>query len=160
MGDKSLQESGATFEENDEKISHQICDRPLDSMSGLKVGRQYIQPQWIFDSVNRRQLIPIQAYLLGADLPPHLSPFIAERRIGDYIPPEEKQLLEKEADKDDAEQKSSNHDPEKGDELNEDESTSEEDSEESPPKKDESIRGEGRGSQIKDEEIKTQNEEE
>merc|ERR1712179_803298 len=84
----------------------------------------------------------------------------SSRRIGDYIPPEEKQLLEKEADKDDAEQKSSNHDPEKGDELNEDESTSEEDSEESPPKKMKVLEGKAEGAKLKDEEIKTQNEEE
>jgi hypothetical protein len=29
---------------------------------------------------------------LGETLPPHLSPFVGERRVGDYIPPEEKQL--------------------------------------------------------------------
>ena len=33
-------------------------------------------------------------YFLGEMLPPHLSPFIKEeRRIGDYVPPEEKELL-------------------------------------------------------------------
>merc|ERR1712083_220291 len=33
-------------------------------------------------------------YALGETLPPHLSPFIAERRVGDYVPPEEKKLVE------------------------------------------------------------------
>ncbi len=28
----------------------------------------------------------------GETLPPHLSPFVGERRVGDYIPPEERQL--------------------------------------------------------------------
>ena len=33
-------------------------------------------------------------YFLGEILPPHLSPFMKEeRRIGDYVPPEEKKLL-------------------------------------------------------------------
>merc|ERR1711874_479632 len=33
-------------------------------------------------------------YALGETLPPHLSPFIADRRVGDYVPPEEKKLTE------------------------------------------------------------------
>ena len=35
-------------------------------------------------------------------MPPHLSPFIAERRVGDYVPPEQKKL--EEGVKDDGEQ--------------------------------------------------------
>ena len=57
------------------------------------LGRNYVQPQWIFDSINRRQLLPMHKYFPGEILPPHLSPFMKdERRIGDYVPPEEKKL--------------------------------------------------------------------
>merc|ERR1712080_759163 len=43
---------------------------------------------------NRRQALPVHNYFVGEALPPHLSPFISEdRRIGDYIPPEEKEML-------------------------------------------------------------------
>ena len=35
-------------------------------------------------------------------MPPHMSPFIAERRVGDYVPPEQKKL--EEGVKDDGEQ--------------------------------------------------------
>ena len=60
----------------------------------VALGRDYIQPQWIFDSINRKELLPAHKYFLGEMLPPHLSPFIKEeRRIGDYIPPEEKEML-------------------------------------------------------------------
>merc|ERR1719266_1870275 len=85
---------GATYDEDDVKITHQICDRPRDNVKMQHIGRDYIQPQWVFDSINRRELLPVHKYFLGEMLPPHLSPFIKEeRRIGDYVPPEEKELL-------------------------------------------------------------------
>ena len=36
----------------------------------------------------------VHKYFVGEPLPPHLSPFISEeRRVGDYVPPEEKEML-------------------------------------------------------------------
>nr|CAD7429482.1 unnamed protein product [Timema monikensis] len=78
---------GATYEEDDKSITHQIIDRP--SLSTCIPHRYYIQPQWVFDSVNARQRLPIETYMIGAILPPHLSPFVDENR-DQYIPPEEK----------------------------------------------------------------------
>lgn len=77
---------GATYDENDETITHHIVDRP--SMDKQYISRYYIQPQWIFDSVNMRTLLPINKYLMGATLPPHLSPFIDKEKDQIYIPPE------------------------------------------------------------------------
>merc|ERR1712083_867901 len=58
------------------------------------IERFYIQPQWVFDSINRREILPVHKYFVGEPLPPHLSPFIKEeRRVGDYVPPEEKEML-------------------------------------------------------------------
>lgn len=123
---------GATFDENDETITHQIVDRPsinkqyvsryiiftlyfilhfilliisaflmhiAFSFSQIinKVffsSRYYIQPQWIFDSVNARELLPAEKYLMGAILPPHLSPFTDNRHDQTYIPPEERTLMD------------------------------------------------------------------
>jgi len=83
---------GATFNEEDDKVTHQISDRP--ALSNKKLGRFYVQPQWIFDSINMRTKLNEKDYALGETLPAHLSPFVVERRPGDYIPPEEKAMLE------------------------------------------------------------------
>jgi len=83
---------GATFDENDETITHQIVDRP--SMNKQYISRYYVQPQWIFDSVNARELLPVEKYLMGIILPPHLSPFTEGRQDQTYIPPEERALMD------------------------------------------------------------------
>lgn len=82
---------GSTFDENDETITHQIVDRP--SLGTQYISRDYIQPQWVFDSVNQSKLLPTNKYFLGATLPPHLSPFVnPDREENEYVPPEEKAL--------------------------------------------------------------------
>ncbi|XP_054706289.1 pescadillo-like isoform X2 [Uloborus diversus] len=82
---------GATFDESDEAITHQIVDRP--SLTKQYINRYYVQPQWIFDSVNAKMLLPVELYFPGEILPPHLSPFVEEKE-GDYVPPEKKALLD------------------------------------------------------------------
>ena len=57
--------------------------------------RYYIQPQWVFDSVNARMLLPVEDYFPGVILPPHLSPFVEEEE-GDYVPPEKQKMLDRE----------------------------------------------------------------
>ncbi|KAH8249705.1 hypothetical protein KR032_011547, partial [Drosophila birchii] len=82
---------GSAYDESDETITHQIVDRP--SLATQYISRDYIQPQWLFDCVNQRQLLPTNKYFLGEKLPPHLSPFVDSKR-DTYIPPEEKALLD------------------------------------------------------------------
>lgn len=81
---------GAAFGEDDESITHQIVDRP--NIDKQFISRYYIQPQWIFDCVNARALLPINKYLMGSVLPPHLSPFIDKEKDQVYIPPEARAL--------------------------------------------------------------------
>lgn len=97
--DKSLY-VGSTFDESDETITHQIVDR--EDIPSKYMNRYYIQPQWVYDCVNARVLLPVQQYFIGTTLPPHLSPFVEESE-GDYVPPEKiairkMQSLEEEVD--------------------------------------------------------------
>jgi len=76
---ESADSIGATFGIDDTSVTHQIVDRPVVERKHLS--RTYIQPQWIFDCVNARKLVSVEAYLPGAKLPPHLSPFAEQRSI-------------------------------------------------------------------------------
>ena len=82
----------------------------------------------------------VHKYFVGEPLPPHLSPFISEeRRVGDYVPPEEKEMLglnakkevldQDKAEEDNAEEESEEEDEEEGEEEGEEESGEEEETE-------------------------------
>ncbi|XP_055054425.2 pescadillo [Misgurnus anguillicaudatus] len=123
--DKSLC-IGSTYDVTDETITHHIVDRP--SIDKQYINRYYIQPQWVYDSVNAKILLPVEDYFLGVTMPPHLSPFVEEKE-GDYVPPEKIKLLalqrgEKSQDDDEEEEED---DEEEEDEEEEEDDQSEED---------------------------------
>lgn len=89
-----------TNDERDERITHQIVDRPPvpvsngvgeDANAGGATfhermpGRSYVQPQWVWDCVNACELLRPDLYAPGATLPPHLSPFV-KPKAGEYDP--------------------------------------------------------------------------
>jgi len=121
---------GSSYTEEDDRVTHQISDR--ESISNKKLGRFYVQPQWIFDSINRRSKLNEKDYALGETLPPHLSPFLAERRIGDYMPPEEKALIEGDKGQEEEEEEDGEEEEEDDDDDNqsEDDDDDEEEAEE------------------------------
>ncbi|KAK7322349.1 hypothetical protein VNO77_25728 [Canavalia gladiata] len=80
----SWEGEGAPFEESDQSISHQIVDR--ESQGHRFLSREYVQPQWIYDCVNARIILPTENYLVGRIPPPHLSPFIDYEQEGVYVP--------------------------------------------------------------------------
>ncbi|TVU45536.1 hypothetical protein EJB05_05025 [Eragrostis curvula] len=82
-GTVSWEGEGAPFNELDQDITHQIVDRP--TQSHVFLSREYVQPQWIFDCVNARIVLPTEGYLVGRLPPPHLSPFVDNDAEG-YIP--------------------------------------------------------------------------
>lgn len=59
---------GSPFAEADVGVTHQVVDRPVAAGS-RRAGREYVQPQWIFDSVNARVRLPVDLYGPGKALP-------------------------------------------------------------------------------------------
>ncbi|OTB05707.1 hypothetical protein M426DRAFT_10458 [Hypoxylon sp. CI-4A] len=115
--DSVLGEGAYTTNERDPSITHQIVDRPViqaatqeggdgeDNQTAQKLaanqripGRVYVQPQWVWDSVNDGEMKQPHLYAPGAQLPPHLSPFVQNTQ-GAYDPtiPLEEQQTEGEA---------------------------------------------------------------
>jgi pescadillo len=62
---------GSTLRSDSPTITHHVIDRPtvVDAVKG----REYVQPQWVVDSINTCMLLPIAKYAPGVDLP--VSPF-------------------------------------------------------------------------------------
>ncbi|KAK7984877.1 hypothetical protein PG988_002499 [Apiospora saccharicola] len=98
--DAVLGDGAYTTDPLDPSITHQIVDRPIiqaaqeasDNQSAQKLGpnqrvpgRTYVQPQWVWDSVNDEELKRPDIYAPGAQLPPHLSPFVQSTH-GGYDP--------------------------------------------------------------------------
>lgn len=84
---------GGSFTTNEDtklKITHHIIDRPLAGIA-QEANREYIQPQWIVDSLNNLHLLPTQTYKAGVPPPPHLSPFIDNVKEG-YMPTRQREI--------------------------------------------------------------------
>lgn len=82
-GTVSWEGEGAPFSETDQSITHQIVDRP--TQGHVYLSREYVQPQWVYDCVNTKIILPTEAYMVGRVPPPHLSPFVDNEEEG-YVP--------------------------------------------------------------------------
>lgn len=74
--------SGSPVEESDDSITHVIIDRPMVMRENetseereRRLGRKYVQPQWVVDCINASKILLEEPYTQGKTLPPHLSPF-------------------------------------------------------------------------------------
>lgn len=57
----------------DKAITHTICDRKV--IKDRVLSRIYVQPQWVFDCLNKHQALDPAPYAPGQVPPPHLSPW-------------------------------------------------------------------------------------
>ncbi|KAK6538736.1 mRNA-binding ribosome synthesis protein nop7 [Orbilia ellipsospora] len=106
--DAVLGEGSFTADDTDPSITHQIVDRPpmiglppmpakkdgedtemgnngTSGQRGKVMGRIYVQPQYIWDCVNAGRILRPDSYAQGAELPPHLSPWV-KAKDGEYDP--------------------------------------------------------------------------
>jgi len=72
------------------KITHHVMDRPLPKSK--KGNFEYVQPQYIVDSINNLFLLPTSQYRPGVPPPPHMSPFIDNEKEG-YVPQRQKEIM-------------------------------------------------------------------
>lgn len=105
-----------------DKITHQIVDRP--KINGKVQGRTYVQPQWVFDSINKSNLLPVNTYLPGETLPPHLSPW---GDAGGYNPEEKLEEVEDEEESEEEDEEIDDEDAEDVEDIEEDEEEEDED---------------------------------
>jgi pescadillo protein len=68
-------------------------DRPVGAtlLNKLK-NKEFVQPQYVADSINNLFLLPTSAYRPGVPPPPHLSPFIDNVKEG-YVPTRQKEIM-------------------------------------------------------------------
>lgn len=84
-GDAGWAGEGSPFSEDDERITHHVIDRPAVQGTIVYDTREYVQPQWVFDSANARVIVRAVLYAPGKVPPPHLSPFVDAEAEG-YMP--------------------------------------------------------------------------
>ncbi|CAK6966602.1 pescadillo [Scomber scombrus] len=142
---------GSTYDVTDETITHHIVDRP--NIDKQYINRYYIQPQWLYDCVNAKLVLPVEDYFLGVTLPPHLSPFV-EEKDGDYVPPEKLKIMalqrgENPAQEEEEEEEGEDDDEEEEEDDNDDEEDDEEEAEEKNLKKMEEQRSQGKSLPVK-----------
>uniref|UniRef100_A0A3B4B2B3 Pescadillo homolog n=1 Tax=Periophthalmus magnuspinnatus TaxID=409849 RepID=A0A3B4B2B3_9GOBI len=128
---------GSTYEVTDETITHQIVDRP--SVDNQYINRFYIQPQWVYDCVNAKILLPVEDYFIGVTLPPHLSPFVEEKE-GDYVPPEKLKIVAMQQGHKSVTEDEENEDEDSNEEAEEEEEDNDEEEEEEDEEEEENLK--------------------
>jgi pescadillo protein len=89
----------SAFTEDDKRITHYIVDRPPNGIN-MKPNKEYVQPQWIFDCLNKKMILPVSNYAPGKKLPPHLSPYYEVNEKGEYVYEVDDEEMKDEEDKD------------------------------------------------------------
>lgn len=86
--------SADEIEDNKKKaqVTHYVMDRPLsDAFLNGNQNKEFVQPQYIIDSINNLFMLPTSQYKPGIPPPAHLSPFIDNEAEG-YVPMRHKEI--------------------------------------------------------------------
>jgi len=62
-----------------------------DAFLNARQNKEFIQPQYIMDSINSLYLLPTSQYKPGTAPPAHLSPFVDNEQEG-YVPMRQKEI--------------------------------------------------------------------
>lgn len=80
------------FDASNQAITHVITDREKANVT-VVASKEYVQPQWVYDSVNFKKLLNVKDYWHNLkELPAHISPFFDENDAERYIPDREREL--------------------------------------------------------------------
>ena len=83
----------------DEKVTHYVIDRPAVPVSEEKLAHvDYVQPQYVFDCLNKAAILPVAGYGIGEQCPPHVSPFVAEEDAADVPMKPQEEILDEEVE--------------------------------------------------------------
>jgi pescadillo protein len=67
---------GRVVNEFNSDVTHFCVDRPQLLPGVQRLAHvEYVQPQYFFDCLNARLVLPVNGYRMGEELPPHVSPF-------------------------------------------------------------------------------------
>ena len=72
------------------KVTHVCMDRPLPIGTADK-SKEYVQPQYLVDSINNLFLLPTKPYQPGVAAPAHLSPFV-DNEAESYLPERQREI--------------------------------------------------------------------
>ncbi|KMZ80536.1 pescadillo domain-containing protein [Plasmodium vivax India VII] len=93
------------YQLGDQKITHEILEPygEAPQKGNQKMENMYVQPQYIFDCLNRKKILPCSDYSVDVkNLPVHLSPFIEDDNFKNFVKREEyaiNKLLNEEAER-------------------------------------------------------------
>ncbi|GKV37239.1 hypothetical protein SLEP1_g45294 [Rubroshorea leprosula] len=81
-----VQDTTSKVEEDEDTRECKILFQNMKFFLSREVLREeYIQPQWVYDCVNARIILPTEPYMVERVPPPHLSPFVDDEAEG-YVP--------------------------------------------------------------------------
>lgn len=91
-GDYGYEGEESLYTIDSKEITHHVMDRKInESKMQFDVKRDYVVPQWIYDTINHQIALPVSQYKPGTPPPAHLSPFVDNKMEG-YLPKRQEEI--------------------------------------------------------------------